>query len=434
MSSTFSCTSPAIDLFRRKHVDVVIGALNLVEAALISHLKASATIISLSPSPPPSPIPPPPRFVQMSSPAAYPMLCAASVIGHFRWRKVILIHEIQSRGGSNLFAHLSDALRAVDSSVERHVAVPQAFIEKELKKLKTSSSVRIFVVAQSSLEFAAILFEKAKALGMMEKGYVWIVTDEVSNLLDSSDSSLLLNMQGVIALRTDYHSEINQDEYRAFRSKFRRKFASKYRSEEENLTPSIYSLRAYDSIFAIAKSLNESQLKLDPQKLILHTDFQGLSGRIAFKNGFLSQKPNFHILNVIGKSYREVALWSPEFGFSEDLDEFDGKRLALRGGVTGDLSSIYWPGGAAAAAPRGWSLGSREEPLKIGVPARGAFNQFVKVAHDRTQNRTQISGFSIDVFEAAVKQLPYDLYYEFVPYYGSYDEMVAEVHNKVKKH
>ncbi|CAI9757918.1 unnamed protein product [Fraxinus pennsylvanica] len=46
------------------------------------------------------------------------------------------------------------------------------------------------------------------------------------------------------------------------------------------------------------------------------------------------------------------------------------------------------------------------------------------------RNETFISGFSIDVFEAAAKQLLYRLPYVFLPYYGSYDEMVAEVHNK----
>lgn len=194
-----------------------------------------------------------------------------------------------------------------------------------------SKNVKIFVVMQSSLEVAAILFEKARVLGMMERGYVWIVLDEISNLLDSVDSSVLLNMQGVLALKTDCSN--NHENFRAFNSKFRRKYASKYPLEEEmnpNPTPSIHALRAYDAIWAAAM--------IDPKKLIDQTDFQGLSGKISFdNNGFLSQKPTFHIVNVIGKSYREVALWSPESGFS---CEFGGKRLRLRDGLTGELNSI----------------------------------------------------------------------------------------------
>ncbi|XP_020413098.1 glutamate receptor 2.1 [Prunus persica] len=60
----------------------------------------------------------------------------------------------------------------------------------------------------------------------------------------------------------------------------------------------------------------------------------------------------------------------------------------------------------------------------------GAFTQFVKVRYDPDNNETDISGFSIDVFEAAVKHLPYQLPYEFVPFNGSYDEMVELVSNK----
>ncbi|KAG6402494.1 hypothetical protein SASPL_134690 [Salvia splendens] len=103
----------------------------------------------------------------------------------------------------------------------------------------------------------------------------------------------------------------------------------------------------------------------------------------------------------------EVAVWLPELGISGD-----------RG-----LSSIFWPGGEQTV-PRGWSLGSRERPLRIGVPASGTFNQFVKVMYDTGRNSTRITGFSIEVFQAVVKKLPYDLQYELVPFPGSYDEMV----------
>ncbi|KAH6782210.1 hypothetical protein C2S52_000819 [Perilla frutescens var. hirtella] len=406
--------SAAIDLVSHEHVDAVIGTLTPQEAALLSATTITP-IISLSPAPAASTTTS--YFIQMTTPITYQMQCIAAIVAHFRWRKVILLHE---HGGtfsddSALFTHLSHALQAVDSSIDSHVAVPrltslpdpETLIETELKKL-TNKHVRLFVVAQSSLEFAAILFEKAKVLGMMERGYVWIVPDEIASLLDSVKKSVILNMQGVVGLKTVYADNT------VFENKFRRRYASEYQSESEedsNPTPSIYSLRAYDSIWTVVNSLDNSEEgKIDPTKLINDTNFQGLGGKISFKNGLLSQKPVFHIVNVIGRSYREVALWSPELGLEE-------------------LSSIYWPGGEQTP-PKGWSLGSREKPLRIGVPAKGAFNQFVKVTYDSGQNMTQITGFSIEVFEAAIKQLPYDLYYVLVPYFGSYDEMVGEVHNK----
>lgn len=60
---------------------------------------------------------------------------------------------------------------------------------------------------------------------------------------------------------------------------------------------------------------------------ILASDYMGLSGIMSFKNGKLAQLPSFQIINVIGKSYREIALWSPKFG------------------LVGDLGSIYWRAG-----------------------------------------------------------------------------------------
>ncbi|KAL0438725.1 UNVERIFIED_CONTAM: Glutamate receptor 2.5 [Sesamum latifolium] len=267
---------------------------------------------------------------------------------------------------------------------------------------------------------------------MMTKGYVWIVSDEIANLLDSVESSVILNMQGVLGLKTDYADTTGY--YKEFKSKFRRKYSLKYPTEEENSSPSVYSFRAYDAVSALVKAFQNSEGKKINSTELTHrvssSNFQGLSGEIRFKNGLLSHKPIFRIVNVIGKSYREVAMWSPEFGFLEDLVELERERTNR--GLTGELvSSIYWPGGGQTI-PKGWTMGSHEKPLRVGVPAKGAFDQFVKVAYDQSHNRTQITGFSIEVFKAAVKQLHYDLQYVFVPYNGSYDEMVAEVHNKFK--
>ncbi|KAK6160705.1 hypothetical protein DH2020_004086 [Rehmannia glutinosa] len=433
-----------IDLVSHNQVDAILGTVTMQEATLLAEINKftkSIPIISLSPAASASQqmAPKLPTFIQMSIPITYQTQCIAAIIGHFRWRKVILIHEQGNSlsDDSRLFTHLSDSLRAVDSYIEQHVAFPQvsslldpnAFIEGELKKLK-SKNVRIFVVLQSSLDFAVILFEKAKELGMMEKGYVWIVSDEIANLLDSVDLSVIRNMQGVVGLKTDYAD--NNEYLRDFKSRFRRKYGSEYISEE-NTNPSIYSFRAYDAIWTLVKALQNSERKLDSEALVKHissSDFEGLSGKISFKNGLLSQNPVFRIVNVIGRSYREVAIWSQEYGFSGDLVELNGKSTRLNSGPNGGLvSSVYWPGGEQTVPP-GWSMGSKEKPLRIGVPAKGAFEQFVKVTIDPVTNKTRISGFSIEVFEAAVKQLPYDLHYVFVPFYGSYDEMVAAVRNK----
>jgi hypothetical protein len=155
----------------------------------------------------------------------------------------------------------------------------------------------------------------------------------------------------------------------------------------------------------------------------LSSNFKGLSGKISFKNDtLLSELPVFEIINVVGKSYREIAFWSPEFGFSKNVsDQHDNMEV---------LGPIFWPGGLQTI-PKGWSCSDEEKPLKIGVPAMGAFNQFVRVSYEQDLNRTFITGFSIEVFQAAVKRLPYQLPYVLVPFYDSYDNMVKQVYFKV---
>ena len=56
---------------------------------------------------------------------------------------------------------------------------------------------------------------------------------------------------------------------------------------------------------------------------------------------------------------------------------------------------------------------SKEKDYKhyytIGIPAIDAFKQFVRMSYNQTNNKTQIMGFSINVFEKVVKHLPYQL-------------------------
>ncbi|KAF7820151.1 Glutamate receptor 2.5 [Senna tora] len=86
----------------------------------------------------------------------------------------------------------------------------------------------------------------------------------------------------------------------------------------------------------------------------------------------------------------------------------------------------FKPGGLGTV---NWSGGHNIE-IKIGVPTKGVFTQFVNVTYDENRNETSITGFSIDVFKAAVNCLPYPLPYVFVPFNGSNDELVEQVHKK----
>ncbi|CAN4122671.1 unnamed protein product [Withania somnifera] len=432
-------------LANKKQVHAILGPLTHQEAALFSDFGdedyKGIPIISLSPAATYSTmlLAQPPSLIQMSNDVDSQMQCFAALIGHFKWRKVIALYEI-SNSFSNvdfgLITHLSDSLKNVGSSIEYHLAFPplssmsnsKSFIQEELLKLRTKN-VKVFVVAQCSLHFGLVLFGMATEMGMMKKDYVWIISDNMANLLDSVEPSLLLNMQGVIGFKENVNGKT--ESFREFNVKFRRTYRSEYPEEEGYPSPSSFALKAYDATWATAKAMQKLSRSNSNElvKNILLSDFEGLSGKVSFKNGTLYQRPTFRIINVIGKSYREVSFWSPEFGFSDDLVEYNGAKLKIGNGLGGALESILWPGGKQTV-PKGWTIGGLDKPLKIGVPARGVFNQFVTVNFNQERNETLIGGFSVHVFEAAVRQLPYYLPYVLVPFYGTYDEMVVGVSNK----
>ena len=419
-------------------MQAIIGALTIQEAALTSDMSKTTKNIPIISLTLPAIVPPlvpfqPPFFIQMANDVTLHMQCIAAIVGHFKWQKVTTIYE-NNNGVSSESATLTllfDSLQAVGSRIEHHSTIPslssmsdpKATMEEELKKLRSKNN-RVFIVVQSSLELAILLFQKANQMGMMKKGYVWIVTDEIASLLDSLDSSINYNMQGVLGFKTNFVS--STEAFKQFKTKFRNKYGSEY-PEEENANPSVFALRAYDATWAIAHTINK--LGSVTSEKLLESNFDGLSGKISFKNGTLSQLPIFRIINVVGKSYREIGFWSPKLGFSENFIEHDSMEVKIANS-SGILGPMFWPGGSLTV-PKGWESNDEDKPLQIGVPAKGVFNQFVRVSYDQELNRTFVSGFSIDVFEATVKRLPYELPYTFVPFNGSYDEMVQQVYYKV---
>nr|XP_027069308.1 glutamate receptor 2.5-like isoform X2 [Coffea arabica] len=160
------------------------------------------------------------------------------------------------------------------------------------------------------------------------------------------------------------------------------------------------------------------------QKLLTelsHTKFSGLSGKFELVDGEL--KPlAFEIFNMIGTGDRTVGYWTPSRGISKILRSTSAK----------ELKTIMWPGDTLVP-PRGWAIPSSGK-LKVGVPKKEGFTEFVKVQVDPLTNQPQVSGFSIDVFIASLQLLPFKLDYEFVPFMnasghrnGSYTDLLHKI-------
>ncbi|KAL2504233.1 Glutamate receptor 2.7 [Abeliophyllum distichum] len=424
--------STAIELVKQRKVQAIVAALTLEEATLVTEFEevANTPIITIgSAAIAPSPLLlQPPSIFQLNTDIGIQMQCAAAIIGHFRWQKVTVIYEQSNRADSRLVKQLSKSLKPFNSVVELDLAFPsisslqepEAFIEEKLFNKLGSKSSGIFVLVQSSLEFATILFEKARKMGIMEKGYVWIVYDDIVSLIDSVEPSVTQNMKGIIGFKENY--EEKSKSFQDFSFSFRRKFRSAY-PEEEHPCPSRYALRAYDATWAIAEAMQNSIGKMNSSELINHissSDFEGLSGKISFKNGKLLRKPTFHIISVTG--YTEIALLSPELSFSMDLRDQERNGTRINTNMSKELDSVHWPGGVQTVP--------KKRKLKIGVPVLAAVHEFVRVSYDEKKKTMSFDGLSVEVFKAAVELLPYHFPYDFVPFNGTYDEMLVAVYNK----
>ncbi|XP_016652500.1 PREDICTED: glutamate receptor 1.4-like [Prunus mume] len=163
---------------------------------------------------------------------------------------------------------------------------------------------------------------------------------------------------------------------------------------------------------------------------ILQTRFKGLSGEeIQYPNGKLVSSA-FEIVNVIGKGERRVGFWPCEEKHTRDSYTLNNRRNLLS---TNDLETIIWPGGSSTI-PKGSKMQvstSSEIKLRVGVPVKKGFNELVQMNLDIQTNRTNFTGFCIDVFEAAIRALPYEVNYDFIPFEiginASYNDLVYQV-------
>ncbi|XVF64067.1 hypothetical protein PTKIN_Ptkin09bG0137400 [Pterospermum kingtungense] len=180
-------------------------------------------------------------------------------------------------------------------------------------------------------------------------------------------------MQGVLRFRTNLID--SSTSFRQFKTKFRKNYGIRYAEEEEEYSSP--SLQAYDAAWTIAQAMEKSsQANATSKELfkqISSSNFEGLSGRISFRNATLLQHRTFWIINVVGKSYRKIAVWSPEFGFTETSNRHEEKNRTFGGSSMKELGPIYWRGGLQTV-PNGRTSSEEKKPLKIRVPAMGSFN------------------------------------------------------------
>ena len=383
--------------------------------------KTRVPVLSLATSQPLTAVPKPYLFRLSNSASGY-ITCLTNLVKLYNWRRLIVLYEDDDYGSTSasIIPRLNDALQAVGSEICRHVAFPpfesltdpKAMVHQELKLLKAQLCTVYIVVRWSSPSMAIEIFKEATTLGMMAKDHVWITGDDVTTLLDSTFTPSFISsyMQGVIGIKSYFDD--SRKSYHDFSAKFQRRFQEEYSVLGETIfQPGMYALQAYDAIHVIAQARTKHTLLEGVQS----TDLVGLSGRVQFgRNGDLVEGKGssvFQVINVVGRSYKELGFWLNETWFYRDGREMD------RGGMKADsLGPVYWPGGSSKL-PGGW------RKLRIGVPTMS--HLLVRVEYNA--NGKHVSGFCIDVFNMTLALLNYELSYEFFPFNGSYSELVAHV-------
>ncbi|XP_073136854.1 glutamate receptor 2.8-like [Henckelia pumila] len=452
--SVIDAAAAAVDLLQNVEVDAIIGPQKSTQANFVMDLgdRAHVPIISFSATSP-SLIPRTPYFIQTAQSDANQVEAIASICKAFQFSQAVVIYE-DTEFGNGIMPYLANALQDVNTRISYRSVMPRTASDdalcKELYKMMTMQT-RVFVV-HTSQSLGGRIFLKAKELGMMTSGYAWIVTSGLTDLFDMMDSDVIEAMQGVLGVKPLIP---RSKELKSFAWTWIRTFIR----DNEDAKPaevSIFGLWAYDTLWALAMAAEtlektgingvKNAARVDPQdpftfrvsetgplllEAILNTKFTGLAGEFHLVDGQLKHTP-YQIVNIVGKAQKEVATWMPYLGLNIELNP----------NITGSyptskekFKSIIWPGDSTTA-PRGWEVPVSGKKLRIGVPVKPGFNEFLKVEMDPVTKAIEVTGYYKEIFDSVMTSLPYAVPHEFVPYsffnpdgsrVGNYNDLVYQV-------
>ncbi|KAI3913656.1 hypothetical protein MKX01_035852 [Papaver californicum] len=438
--------SQANDLIKNVGVEAIIGPSSSLQAIFMADLgnKAEVPIISFTATSPSVSISQNPYFVRTIQSDLSQINAIAEIVKTFGWREVVPIYE-DTEYGKGVMPDLIDAFQAIDTRVPyRSLISPSATDGEILSALYKLMAMRtrIFVVHMTPA-LGIRVFRKAKMIGMMTEGYSWIITDGLANFLSSFNASVIDSMQGVLGVRPYIPTSIELDEFRA---RWKKQFVQD-NPGIKNFELNIFCLRAYYTIWALAsvlekldsmKSISDAS-KIGPKllQLISETKFNGLSGEFHLIDREL-QSNTFQLLNVIGNGGREIGIWTASNGIVRDSSSLITTRANSFSSPRDNLRVIIWPG-ESTVVPKGWVIPEMGKKLRIGVPVKRGFTEFVKVSRNSSLSNSSyvITGYCIDVFKAVIEMLPYPVSYELVPFAkadgtqgGTYDELVYQVYEQ----
>ncbi|GAV89452.1 Lig_chan domain-containing protein/SBP_bac_3 domain-containing protein/ANF_receptor domain-containing protein [Cephalotus follicularis] len=372
-----------------------------------------------------------PYFIRTTQSDYFQMYAVANLVEYFGWREVIAIF-VDDDYGRNGVSVLGDALAERRAKISYKAAftpgAPESAISDLLNGVNLMES-RVYVLHVNP-DSGLTIFSVAKTLGMLNSGYVWIATDWLPSLLDSIEPVNVDTMnllQGVVALR---HYTPDTDLRKRFVTRWN---DLKYKKNAGPADFNSYALYAYDSVWLAAHAIdtffreggnvsfsddprlqdtNGSTLNLASLRtfdggqkflqILMRMNFTGLSGQIQFDQDKNLVHPASDVLNIAGTGFRRIGYWSNYSGLSVVAPEILFRNPPNTSNSNQHLYGVIWPG-ETTSIPRGWVFPNNGKPLRIAVPNRVSYKEFVA----KDSSPPGVRGYCIDVFEAAINLLPY---------------------------
>ncbi|KAL0807878.1 hypothetical protein Bca101_100370 [Brassica carinata] len=440
----------ALYLINKRKVVAIIGPGSSMQAPFLINLgnQSQVPIVSFSATSPLLDSLRSPYFIRATHDDSAQVHAISAIIESFRWREVVPIY-VDNEFGEGILPYLVDAFQEINVRIRYRSAISfyssDDQIKKELYRLMTMPT-RVFIVHMLP-DLGKRIFSIAQEIGMINKGYAWIVTNGIIDQMSLPGGPSLEDMHGVVGVKT-YFSR--SKELANLEARWRKRFGG------EQLTH--FGYWAYDTATALAMSveqisnvnmsfntttntsrgdngtdLDDLGVALSGPKLLqaLSTvSFKGVAGRFLLKNRKL-EPTTFKIINIEESGQRTVGFWKSKVGLVKRLgvDQI-GTNISHS---SRRLRPIVWPGDTTLV-PKGWEIPTNGKKLRIAVPKKDGFTNFVEVTKDANTNALTVTGFCIDVFDAVMRQLPYAVPYEYVPFEtpdgradGNYNNMVYKV-------
>ncbi|KAF5453795.1 hypothetical protein F2P56_023514, partial [Juglans regia] len=429
--------------FMENDTVAIIGPQQSVMAHIISHIanELQVPLLSFAATDPTLNSLQFPYFVRTTQSDDFQMAAVADIVGYYEWRDVIAIY-IDDDHGRNGVSALGDKLAEKRCKISYKAPMSPKLNSVEIKNalfkvaLMESRVIILHIYATWGLDVLNV----ARELGMMRSGYVWIATDWLSTVFDTESSltsAAVDSIQGVLTLRM--HMPDSEPKRELFK-RWNNLTASN--TENSRFGLNTYGMYAYDTVWLLAHSLDKflnqggnisfsndtsltefhgGRLQFDAMSIfdggnlllssILKVNTTGVTGKLEFTSEGDLFHPAYEVINVIGTGIRTIGYWSNSSGLSVLSPD---KYNAYEPNTSSSKQKLYgviWPG-QTTQKPRGWVFSSSGRQLRVGVPNRVSYREFVS----RIENSDSYGGFCIDVFNAAKDELPYAVPYKFVPF------------------